>query len=227
MEKIMANILCFGDSNTWGFDSQLFQISKTIAKLERSWAEIVKINLDERAEIIIDGLNGRTTTFDDSEWLNRNGKKQLAISLEVHAPLALVVIMLGTNDLKAKYGKQPAQICLSIKELIDQINSAKGSIYGQVENPDILIVSPPHIAHENAFDAEFKGAIDKLSKLVPLIRKLAKEKNTFFLDINNEKLSLADDGIHLSQEGHFELAQLIQNYIDAHSLPYLAVTKNK
>jgi len=89
-------ILCFGDSNTWGWNP----IDKQRYSKNERWPGVVAKFLGEGFEIIEEGLNGRTTVWDDPVEGNKNGKEHLPIMLETHRPIDLLILMLGTNDLK-------------------------------------------------------------------------------------------------------------------------------
>ena len=86
-------ILCYGDSNTWGFDRE------HNCRIQQRWTKVLQ-SLCAKDEIIEAGLNGRTTTFDDPYNEHRNGRKTLPVLLKQHQPLDMLIIMLGTNDLK-------------------------------------------------------------------------------------------------------------------------------
>lgn len=92
----MKNILCFGDSLTWGFKPEDF----TRYPIEQRWTGILQKELGSKFHIIEEGLNGRNTIFEDPYLPGRNSENVLPIILESHAPLDLVIILLGTNDIK-------------------------------------------------------------------------------------------------------------------------------
>ena len=95
----MKRILCFGDSNTWGWNPA----NKERFDENSRWTGILKNKLGENYDIIEEGLNGRTTVWDDPIEGYKNGKKHLPSCLESHRPLDIVVLMLGTNDLKSRF----------------------------------------------------------------------------------------------------------------------------
>ena len=101
----MKTILCYGDSNTWGAKPILKLGSPDRYQYEVRWTTVLQNQLGNDYHIIAEGLNGRTSTFDDPiEGAHKNGKRYLFPCLETHAPLDLVIIMLGTNDLKSRLG---------------------------------------------------------------------------------------------------------------------------
>src|SRR3954462_1773041 len=95
----MKTIVCFGDSNTWGYDPA----SNGRFGPTNRWTGVLQTALGSDYRVIEEGLNGRTTTVDDPIHDHRNGRHYLPPCLESHAPFDLVTIMLGTNDLKARF----------------------------------------------------------------------------------------------------------------------------
>ena len=99
----MKQILCFGDSNTWGL------IPKTNQRYPWGvrWTSILDNELNRHFNneyrVIEEGLCGRTTVFDDPLRDGRNSFKLLPTILESHNPVTDVIIMLGTNDCKTVY----------------------------------------------------------------------------------------------------------------------------
>ena len=94
----MKTILCFGDSNTWGFNCLDLQDDLPFRfDFQTRWTGILSATLGSQFRIIEEGLNGRTTVFDDPLLEHRSGKEYLAPCLESHSPLDLVILMLGTQ----------------------------------------------------------------------------------------------------------------------------------
>ena len=93
----MKQILCFGDSNTYGY---IPENGKRYAYADR-WTGILSERLkDEDCRVIEEGLCGRTTVFEDELRIGRRGADLLPVLLESHSPLHRVILMLGTNDCK-------------------------------------------------------------------------------------------------------------------------------
>jgi lysophospholipase L1-like esterase len=96
----MKTILCYGDSLTWGFNPKT---KKRMGEKER-WTGVLKINLGQDYHIIEEELNGRTTVWDDPfNGGYKNGMEYLIPCLGSHKPLDLVILFLGTNDLKTRF----------------------------------------------------------------------------------------------------------------------------
>lgn len=125
-------ILCFGDSNTYG----LIPGTKERYKENIRWTGILQQKLKEKdCRIVEEGLCGRTTVFEDELRKNRKGSDLLPVLLESHAPIDQVVLMLGTNDCKSYYHASAEVIGLGVEKLIGQIRQAG-------EHIKILLVSP-------------------------------------------------------------------------------------
>ncbi len=133
----MKRILCYGDSNTWGYDPTTSQ------RYDRAirWPGVLAESLGADYEIIEEGLNARTTVWDDPvEGLHKNGKTCFLASLESHTPLDLVIIMLGTNDLKQRFSLPATDIAEGAGVLVDLALKSGTGIHGRA--PKVLLVSP-------------------------------------------------------------------------------------
>ena len=129
----MKNILCYGDSNTFGF----IPVSGKRYSIDERWTGILQKLLGNEYRIIEEGLNGRTTVFEDPSKAGRNGKAYLEVCLESHKPIDLIIISLGTNDLKTKFSASENVIAQNMRRLILTV---KNYDYGIGYNkPEILI----------------------------------------------------------------------------------------
>lgn len=150
----MKQILCFGDSNTWGL------IPKTNQRYPWGvrWTSILDNELNRHFNneyrVIEEGLCGRTTVFDDPLRDGRNSFKLLPTILESHNPVTDVIIMLGTNDCKTVYNASAEVIGQGVERLINQVKSC-------LPHSRILLVSPIHLGKgvwEQDYDPEFSEA---------------------------------------------------------------------
>jgi lysophospholipase L1-like esterase len=195
----MKTVLCYGDSLTWGWGYDGGALSRHA--LADRWPSVVQAALGSAAHVIAEGLNGRTTAFDD--WLagvDRNGARILPTVLMSHAPLDLIVILLGTNDLKSWIHGNPAAAKQGMKRLIEIV---RGHDYPMgVAAPKILIVSPPAIRPtDNADFREMFAGGDKASRqLAPLYAALAAEAGCAFFDAGTVAETNPIDGVHLDAE---------------------------
>jgi lysophospholipase L1-like esterase len=133
----MKAILCYGDSNTWGSDP----VTDERFPPEVRWTGVQAGQLGSGYHVIEEGLPGRTTVWDDPvEGLHKNGRNYLLPCLESHQPIDLVILMLGTNDLKQRFSVPAADIAASVGTLVDIIQkSATGAGEG---SPQVLLIAP-------------------------------------------------------------------------------------
>src|SRR3989344_5384775 len=126
-------ILCYGDSNTWGYGGA----NKNRYPANVRWTGLLQDKLDEKYELIEEGLCGRTTDLDDdsSTFVNKNGLSYLPACLDSQSPLDLVILWLGTNDLKSKFNRSAQDIAQAIDHLIETT---------QTVTKKIILISPPH-----------------------------------------------------------------------------------
>ena len=162
----MKEILCFGDSNTYGL------IPGTTSRFDRStrWTGILESALFPNGyKIVEEGLCGRTTIFEDELRDNRRGIDMLPALLESHSPIDYVILMLGTNDCKTYYNASAGLIGKGIEKLISQIKKYDSSL-------DILLMSPIVLGDEvwkPEFDPEFnKNSVKTSHKLKDVYKKI-------------------------------------------------------
>ena len=127
----MKTIVCYGDSNTYGYNPE----NGFRYEYEERWTTILQKELKDSAIVIPEGLNGRTTSFEDELRPGRNGATYLDPCLHSHGPIDLVVLMLGTNDCKTFYNASAEVIGLGVERLVEQIRKAD-------KNIRILLISP-------------------------------------------------------------------------------------
>ena len=190
----MRRILCFGDSNTYGYspDGQRYEEDSI-------WPGVMGKLLGDRFEVIADGKNGRTIAFDDPYMEGCNGMRDIEASLEANAPLDLVILMLGTNDLKMYFNSNPAEIADNLKSMCDLIQKKTDA--------KILIASPMLLGDEIEFSPtlslEFgRAQIDYSFDFAPRFEKVAKEVGAGFIDLAVVAVSSGADCLHLMPEEH-------------------------
>ncbi|MDX2165044.1 MAG: SGNH/GDSL hydrolase family protein [Gammaproteobacteria bacterium] len=202
-------ILCFGDSNTWGYVTGSIDLDTLLAKrfaFNKRWPGVLQQELAEPYRIIEAGLNGRTTNIDDPEWPDRNGLSALPILLESNSPIDMIIVMLGTNDMKSRFNRTASDIISGMSEIIDKIRSLK-FISGESETK-ILVISPPIVTKEDGFGEDFKNANKKSSEYAQQLKHLCKQKSCYHLDASELKFSEID-GVHLEERSHQLLGQKI------------------
>lgn len=206
--KKAKRILCYGDSNTWGWVPSSMGMERF--SIGERWPGILQELLGEDYEVIEEGLGGRTTMFEDLrlEFPERNGLKTLPIILESHLPLDLVIVMLGTTDTKEMLGLSSAEITEGMRNLIRAIKGYK-VLKGSVA-PKILVVVPPIVREEADFASKlFKGGSEKGRALIATYKSLAEGENVFYLDPTAEIAVDKKEGVHIDARNHRRLAVLI------------------
>ena len=204
----MKTILCYGDSNTWGYDAN----TKSRFPHDVRWPGILRNELGQGYWVIEEGLNGRTTVWDDpveGEW--KNGLRYLMPCLESHAPLDLVVIMLGTNDLKMRYSVPASDIANGLGRLASLVLT---SPFG-LENhpPKLLLVAPPLPGKLTDYADMFTGSQEKSSRLGFYYQQVAELFGCHFLDASQVIQSSDEDGIHFSPEEHRKLGLAVAKIV--------------
>lgn len=193
-------VLCFGDSITWGFNPA----NQMRMNEDERWTGILASGLGEKYTIIEEGLNSRTTVWDDPvKGPSKNGLKYLIPCLASHKPLDLVVLMLGTNDLKQRFSLSTTEIARGINVLVEVILKSESGIDGLT--PEILLMSPPHLHDETGFEDEFRNSYNKSQKLPGYVKKIADENGCHFLDSSKIMKASELDGVHPDIPEHKKL----------------------
>lgn len=200
-------ILCFGDSNTFGQRSD--DVTKGRWPADVRWTGQLQTLLGESYAVIEEGLSGRTTDLDDARRQGCNGRAYLVPCLQSHNPIDGIVLMLGTNDLKAEFGRTSSAIAHAVDGLVDTI---KHSAQASEDAPRIIIVSPmPIDASAEDFAALYArnysaAAVEQSHQLAEALRAVAKKRDCLFFDAARIAVPGAD-GVHLSKASHTALAQ--------------------
>ena len=199
----MKRIVCYGDSNTWGYSPV------TGERYDEStrWSGILARLLGEGYCVIEAGLNGRTTAFDDPVGDYRNGSRLIMPCLLTHKPVDLVIVMLGTNDTKICYSANAFVIARGLEKVITLIQKSDCGPNGQP--PKVLAAAPIEVGEGLLPDiSSFNENSIEISRSLP--RHYARIADTLHCDF----ISAADyarpsneDHIHLNKEGHASLAQ--------------------
>lgn len=203
----MKSVLCFGDSLTWGYQAP----DGSRLPLENRWPAVLQKALGANVEVIAEGLNGRTTAFDDHTVPeDRNGARILPTLLGTHAPLDLVIILLGSNDMKPQVVGDAFSSSCGMRRLVQIIRSHPYREGYAV--PDILIVAPPHMSEsaDPFFGSLFAGGIIESRKLGLMLSDLASELECGFFDASGVAKATPLDGVHLDAENTRAIGQALQ-----------------
>lgn len=202
----MRRILCYGDSNTWGYRPG----DGDRHPEEVRWTGILAQELGPEFRVIEDGLNGRTTVYDDPFDACRNGRTGLGYALLSHKPLDMVILMLGTNDLKYTDVYGAARGAAALVQLLQGANAVFPSTFPVFPaKPKILLVAPIPIS-AGVDDGEIRSTLygtHETSLLFPReYARVAKELEVDFLDAGAFAAPSPLDCIHLDESGHRALA---------------------
>ncbi|MGO4872820.1 MAG: SGNH/GDSL hydrolase family protein [Roseiarcus sp.] len=192
----MTVIVAFGDSNTWGYDPK----RATRFEPHIRWTGVMQRELGPEHRVVEEGLNGRTTVFDDPIEPDRRGADYLPPCLRSHAPLDLVIIALGCNDMKRRFSASPGDIANGAERLI-RIARAEALGPGGAA-PAILLVAPPPIGKLTEWAEMFEGAREKSLLLAQRYREVAERQGIGFVDAG-QFIACSDlDGIHFEADAH-------------------------
>jgi lysophospholipase L1-like esterase len=212
--KTLKTILCFGDSNTWGCPP--LTSLKNIPRYgpDVRWGSVLRSALGEKYWVVEEGLNGRTTVWPDPvEGEYKSGKTYLYACLESHAPIDLVAVMLGTNDLKHRFGLSAWDIAASAGTLVDIIQASTFGVNGTA--PCVLLICPPPVARLTLFADMFEGAAEKSRQLAGCYAAIAKDRQCNFLDAGQIVVSSDRDGIHLEADQQQKLGRSVAERVMA------------
>ena len=197
----MKTILCYGDSNTWGYDPA----TQTRFPRDIRWPGVLRSELGEGYIVIEEGLNGRTTVWDDPIELDKNGATYLRPCIQTHKPFDLVIIMLGTNDLKTRFSLPTYDIASGAGVLVDIVKKSDTGIGG--EAPEVLLIAPPPAVELTGFAEMFEDAVEKSGGFARHYRRISNEKGCHYLDAGDHVESSPLDGIHLEVDMHTRLGK--------------------
>lgn len=197
----MKTILCYGDSNTWGYDPA----TQTRFPRDVRWPGVLRSDLGEGYIVIEEGLNGRTTVWDDPIELDKNGATYLRPCIQTHKPMDLVIIMLGTNDLKTRFSLPTCDIASGAGVLVDIVRKSDTGIVGGA--PEVLLIAPPPAVELTSFAEMFENAIEKSGDFAKHYRRVANEKGCHYLNAGDSVESSTLDGIHLESDMHKALGR--------------------
>jgi lysophospholipase L1-like esterase len=199
----MKRILCYGDSNTWGYNPVT---QDRFGKHER-WTGQLSQALGDDYDVIEEGLNGRTTVWDDPIEGYKNGREYLIPCLETHKPLDLVIIFLGVNDLKKRFSLSAYDIANGAGVLVEVVQKSNTGITDAA--PMVLLIAPPPVGKLTDFAEMFEGAEAKSLRFAQHYRRVASELGCALFDASTVIVSSDLDGIHFEQNEHAKLGQAV------------------
>lgn len=204
----MRTVLAYGDSNTHGTAPMAGADDKARFGQGIRWTGHARGLLPADTSLIEEGHPGRTTVHDDPiEGAHRNGLAILPAILESHRPIDLVILMLGTNDMKARFSVTAEDVAASLDRLVRTIRAAEaGPDRGA---PQVLLVCPPPVLETGCLRGMFQGGAAKSAALAPLAGKVAEAHGAGFLDAGAHITVSPIDGIHFDADAHATLGRAI------------------
>ena len=206
----MKTIVCFGDSNTWGFDP--VTVSRYGDRVR--WTGVLQDRLGAEYKVIEEGQNGRTISQEDqSEGGWKRGLDYVCPMLESHMPVDLLIVMLGTNDMKRRFCLSADDIAGTLQTLLERaltFDSYRRMVPGRMK---ILVVSPAPVGERMA-ESHFCGmfgteSVEKSRELAPRFAAVAEKMGCGFFDAAAVAFAGETDQLHLEQDGHAALGKAL------------------
>ena len=210
------HIVCLGDSNTHGYCADPKDTADGGIRFNENerWTRRLQALLGEDYLVTEEGLSGRTTCFEDPIHEGLSALNYITPCLKSHEFVDLLVIMLGTNDVKDRFGADSEQVAQGMEQLIEK---AKSVAAWAGDKPNILLMAPPHILEgvDKAVYADSFGpdAPEKSRRLAFVYAEVAKRQNCAFLDTQGIGQFNTIDCIHLTSRGHRNLAEHLAGLI--------------
>jgi lysophospholipase L1-like esterase len=175
------------------------------------WPGVLRRELGDGYWIVEEGLNGRTTVWDDPLESFRSGKELLMPCLLTHQPVDLVIVMLGTNDLKDRFGVGARDIAAGAGLLLDSVRASQCGP-GELP-PQALLVCPPPVGRLGLFAEEFAGAVERSRDLARHYAAVADARSCPWIDAGAHVRSSDNDGIHLDAPNHERLGVVVAQQV--------------
>ncbi|MEM9242968.1 MAG: SGNH/GDSL hydrolase family protein [Pseudomonadota bacterium] len=207
----MINVLCYGDSITWGYNPEIMGRFD----YKDRWTGILQHTLGDPYRIIESGLNGRTTVFEDVFTPYGKfgvGVNTLPMVLDTHAPVDLVVLMLGTNDLQPHRSADAKMAARGCRKCIEEI--IKSMAGKEQKAPRILLMAPPVLKQPRGMmSAIFSHDVAESQQFAAYYQLLAQVHGIEFLDTSQYVESSDVDGVHLDKQGNYALGLAVADKI--------------
>lgn len=203
----MATILCYGDSLTWGRIPNGGRYPNHLR-----WPSMLNDLLGSQHQVINFGLPGRTTLWDDPFLEGRNGLTYLGAALETFGPVDVLILMLGTNDLKRHFHVGAFEAAKGVEKLIQR---AKSSNYDDFASSTVIVVAPPTmLSPTGAVAISFDGAVEKSQDFHHYYQEMTAHNECIFLNSAGILQPSEVDGVHLDIDGNSKLATSLSNLIE-------------
>ncbi|WP_305986700.1 SGNH/GDSL hydrolase family protein [Roseibium sp. MMSF_3544] len=206
-QKDPMSVVCFGDSLTWGFNP----VDKTRYGHDVRWTRLLQAELGSGFYVIEEGVNGRTTVFEDPTRGDKNGLAHLATVRKTHMPIDILIIMLGSNDLQDRFNMSAEAIGLAMGRVLFEAKRATDDVEGRA--PKVLLMSPPPLGdfsgleYGGLYSNEHGGVQSK--RLAGVYAQLAEQYGTAFFDAATVISAGALDAVHFEAAPQADLARAI------------------
>lgn len=207
-------ILCYGDSNTWGW------MPGAGTRYDESvrWPKVLQAKLGDEYEVIEMGQNARTTVWDNPVHQEKNGYKNFVATMDCCFPLEMVIIMLGTNDAMEIFGTNGYHIAIGAGNVAKLALTSAFGIDGKA--PEVLLVCPTPITEAykgeplmNAFYGT--GAVERSANVGDYLEDIAKDLGCHYIDAGKIIKASDIDGVHLMPEEHAKMAEAMYEQVKA------------
>ncbi len=209
--RALHHILVYSDSLSWG----IIPTTRKRLPFEARWPGVMELALTQPGSpvrVIEDCLNGRRTVWEDPFKPGRNGLAGLAQRIEIHSPLALVILMLGTNDFQSMHPHTAWHAAQGIATLVNAIRQAP--IEPGMPVPPILVVAPPPIeTPRGPIARKFTDAAAKSVGLAESYREITADLGCHFFDSHTITTASTVDGIHLDADQHERLGKALAAFV--------------
>jgi lysophospholipase L1-like esterase len=214
--------LVFGDSNSWGWVPCRDMEPTTRYDAATRWPGVLAAKLGDGFEIIEEALSGRTTDLDDPDidlpsqalrGATMNGARVLPALVASHLPLDLVIIMLGTNDLKKRFGREPADVAAALVGLAQLVRECEGGVRTVYSSPRVLVIAPPPLGTTFYNPDEWAGAHQKSLAVGAALDRATSASRLPMVDAGQATAIDGIDGVHLTAEAHRKLGDLVADTV--------------
>jgi len=208
----MQQILVYADSLSWG----IIPTTRRRLRFDQRWPGVLEgllLKRGRQVRVLEDCLNGRRTVFEDPFLPGRNGLVGLAQKIEMHSPLALVILMLGTNDFQSVHPHTAWHAAQGVATLVRSIRQAPVEP-GMPVPPVLVVVPPPIVAPKGPIATKFAGAADKCAGLAEAYGEVSATLGCEWFDAGTVTPSSRVDGIHLDLDQHALLGEALANPVE-------------